>query len=204
LACAGSPRTPATSTPSFLLATLGHAGTVHIDLKVAPEVVGIFRGLPIASRRAAARAALMRSPFVCAKAGPADAMVISPSASIATRLTIVMIKSPTWMAALSRREGTHSQLIHSVENLLMAFATTWSIVPSQGRREQTKFLADAGPPVMNEHQPLIASYRRTSAAHIADPGAPAGPSYFQAALRAATARRALRSQGRRCRPRARA
>src|SRR6266508_1798653 len=43
-----SPRTPATSTPSFLLATLGHAGTVHIDLKVAPEVVGIFRGLPIA------------------------------------------------------------------------------------------------------------------------------------------------------------
>jgi hypothetical protein len=42
---------------------------------------------------------------------------------------------------------------------LMAFATTWSIVPSQGRREQTKFLADAGLPVMNEHQPLIASYR---------------------------------------------
>jgi hypothetical protein len=41
-------RTPATSTPSFLLAMLGHAGAVHIDLIVTPEIVGIFRGLPIA------------------------------------------------------------------------------------------------------------------------------------------------------------
>jgi hypothetical protein len=176
------PRTPATNIPSFLLAKFVHAGAVYA----------------------------------------ADAMAISPSASIATRLTVVTVRSPIWMAALTSRGDPSATYSFGRESL---DATTWVIVPSQRRTQQSEVSGSLNPSQhclssrafrtligpypdagYGEHQPLIASYRRASAAHIARlaAGAAAGRSYFQAVLRAATERRASQSQGQYRRPRARA
>jgi hypothetical protein len=90
---------------SLLLAALGHAGAVHVDLEVSPQVLFICEAAPLHARMAAARPALVRSPLGCAEAGALDAMVKRPSASIATRLNFVIVSTPGWMAALSGRGG---------------------------------------------------------------------------------------------------
>jgi len=85
---------------SLLLAAVGHAGAVHVDLEVSPQVLFICRGRAVARENGRGAAGTDAIAVGLSRGGGA-AMVKKPSASIATRLNFAIVSTPGWMAALS-------------------------------------------------------------------------------------------------------